>query len=185
MSSNQRPSRVVVNTQRPKTVKRAAYRSQPRESVVALAVIGAAALATFAALLITSRPYDPMNSTIAPQETVPPAPISIASSPTPIPTGTPSLNERQKPVLEESPETLGEAPTPSDAEIKAEIEQVFASDAALSNLDVIAIVDSGRVTLSGSVESAELRQKAERAIRSIKGVTSINNQLVVTQATPQ
>ena len=182
MSSNQRPSRVVVNTQRPKTVKRPAYPSQPRESVVALVVIGAAALATFAALLITSRPYDPMNSTLAPQESVPPAPMQITSSPSPIPTQT---TQQQKLKSEESPEALGEAPTPSDAEIKAEIEQVFASDAALSNLDVIAIVDSGKVTLSGSVESAELKQKAERAIRSIKGVTSINNQLVVTRATPQ
>lgn len=182
MSSNQRPSRVVVPTQRPKTVKRASYRNQPREGVVALAVIGAAALATFAALLITSRPYDPMNSTMAPQESVPPAPMQITSSPSPIPTQT---TQQQNLKSDESPEALGEAPTPSDAEIKAEIEQVFASDAALSNLDVIAIVDSGRVTLSGSVESAELRQKAERAIRSIKGVTSINNQLVVTQATPQ
>jgi len=182
LSSSQRPSRVVVNTQRPKTVKRAAYRSQPRESVVALAVIGAAALATFAALLITSRPYDPMNSTMAPQESVPPAPMQITSSPSPISTQTP---QQQKLKSEESPEALGEAPTSSDAEIKAEIEQVFASDAALSNLDVIAIVDSGKVTLSGSVESPELKQKAERAIRSIKGVTSINNQLVVTRATPQ
>ena len=181
MSSNQRPSRVVVSTQRPKRVQRAAYRHQPRESVVALAVIGAAALATFAALLITSRPYDPMNSTIAPQETVPPAPIQITSLPSPSPTGTSSPAERQTPAPEQSPE----APTPSDAEIKAEIERVFASDAALSSLDVNAIVESGKVTLSGAVDSAELKQKAERAIRSIKGVISINNQLVVTQATPQ
>ena len=108
--------------------------------------------------------------------------MQITSSPSPIPTQT---TQQQKLKSEESPEALGEAPTPSDAEIKAEIEQVFASDAALSNLDVIAIVDSGKVTLSGSVESAELKQKAERAIRSIKGVTSINNQLVVTRATPE
>ena len=181
MASNQRPSRVVVPTQRPKTVKRASYRNQPREGVVALAVIGAAALATFATLLITSRPYDPMNSTIAPQETVPPAPMQITSSPNPTPTGTSSPAERQTPAPEQSPDT----PTPNDAEIKAEIERVLASDAALSSLDVNAIVESGKVTLSGAVDSAELKQKAERAIRSIKGVISINNQLVVTQATPQ
>ncbi len=107
--------------------------------------------------------------------------MQITSSPNPTPTGTSSPAERQTPAPEQSPDT----PTPNDAEIKAEIERVLASDAALSSLDVNAIVEGGKVTLSGAVDSAELKQRAERAIRSIKGVISINNQLVVTQATPQ
>ena len=181
MSQNQSRRRVVVNTQPASTHK---YRNEPREAVVALALIVAAALATFTALLITSRPYDPMNSTIAPQESVPPAPIAIQASPKPSPSITPSPAERQK-QAEGSPAPGGETGPPDDTEIKAAIERAFASDATLSNADVSALIENGRVTLVGSVESAEVKQRAEKAVRSIKGVTAINNQLLVTQATPQ
>lgn len=185
MPQNQSRRRVVVGTRRPKTVKGYSYRTQPRESVVALAMIAAAALATFAALLMTSRPYDPMNSTIAPQEVVPPAPIPLQPSPKPSPTQAPSPQERITPSPQESTGALGEDRQPDDAIIKNEIEKHFASDAALANLDVNAIVENGSVTLAGAIQSSELKQRVERTVRSIKGVTAINNQLVVIQATPE
>lgn len=184
MFYNQRPGRVVVDARRPMKTKYAPPRQQPRESAVALALIVAAALATFAALLITSRPYDPMNSPIAPQETIPPAPIPIAASPKASPTMTASPGETQKPRGEQSPEAPGQTSQINDAEIKSDIEQVFASDPALANVDVNVIVENGRVTLSGAVDSPEIKQKAERTVRSIKGVSSISDQLVVIQSTP-
>jgi BON domain len=185
LSLKQRPSRLVVSTARPKTIRSAPLRQQPRESIVAIALILAAALATFAALLITSRPYDPMNSTIAPQANVPPAPIPMGASPKASPTVAASPAEVEEPRAEQPQAASAESSQVDDAEVKSAIEQVFASDPALADVDVNLIVENGRVTLSGAVNSAEIKQKAERAVRSVKGVTGVNNQLVIIQATPE
>src|SRR5713226_723515 len=65
-------------------------RAGTREGIVALTVIAAAALATFIALFLTSRPYDPMNSTLAPGQTVPSGSLAMQPSPKPSPTISPS-----------------------------------------------------------------------------------------------
>lgn len=173
--------RVVITT--PPAQARSGYpyrrsRAGSREGVIALSVIGAAALATFLALFITSRPYDPMNSTFEPQQTVPSGPLSAHASPTPSPTPTATRPS-------ESPEPAGEAPPPADdAAIQAQIERASKSDPELANLDVSTIVEAGRVTIVGSVPSTALKQRVERVIRSIRGVSAVDNQLVVIEATP-
>ena len=180
----QRPDRkrVVISTS---SVQKRGARppgrsASSRESVVALSVIGAAALATFLALFLTSRPYDPMNSTFDAQQTVPSGPLA-AQSPTASPT--PSATATR---LSESPEPAGEtAVAVDDSAIQAEIERVAKSDPALANLDVSTIVEGGRVTIIGSVSSAELKQRVERAIRAIRGVAGVDNQLVVIEPTPE
>ena len=155
------------------------HATRSREGVVALSVIGAAALATFLALFLTSRPYDPMNSTFDAQQTAPLGPLAM-QSPTPSPTPTATATRPS-----ESPEPAGEtAATIDDATIQAHIERTSRSDPALANLDVSTIVESGRVTIIGSVPSAETKQRVERAIRAIRGVVAVDNQLVVIEATP-
>ena len=85
----------------------------------------------------------------------------------------------------ESPEPTAEsAATVDDATIQAQIEQTSRSDPALANLDVSTIVEGGRVTIIGSVPSAQTKQRVERAIRTIPGVSAVDNQLVVIEATP-
>lgn len=154
----------------------------PREWVLALVVIGAAALATFLALFLTSRPYDPMNSTVQPQQSVPLGQLQIQPTPTPSPSQTPTTN----PTASVPQEPSGEAatPPPADATIQQEIEQALHSDSALADLDISTIVEAGRVTIVGSVRSPELKQRVARTIRGIKGVTAVDNQLVVIEATP-
>ena len=73
---------------------------------------------------------------------------------------------------------------PDDASIESQIEKILASDPVLSQLDVSTLVESGKVTLVGSVYSPDMKQRVERAVRSVKGVITVDNQLVVTQATP-
>ena len=155
----------------------------PREWVVALVVIGAAALATFLALFLTSRPYDPMNSTVQPQQSVPLGQLQLQATPTPSPSQTPTAS----PTASVPQEPSGEAatPPPADATIQQEIEQALNSDSALADLDISTLVEAGRVTIVGSVRSPELKQRVARTIRGIKGVTSIDNQLVVIEATPE
>jgi hypothetical protein len=174
--------RVVISTSRQsRSSRRPGPRTGSREGIVALSVIGAAALATFLALFVTSRPYDPMSSTFDAQPTVPSGPLA-AQSPTPSPSPTATATRPS-----EAPEPAGEtaAATVDDATIQAEIERASRSDPALANLDVSTIVEGGRVTIIGSVPSPETKQRVERAIRAIRGVVAVDNQLVVIEPTPQ
>lgn len=150
---------------------------------MAVSVIAAAALATFVALFLTSRPFDPMNASLAPQQTVPVGP-GVSPSPKSSATATPLSS--QTPSTQASPATpAGETAEPfDDAAIQAHIESVLASDANLSRLDVSTLVENGKVTIVGSVKSAEVKQRVEKTIRSVKGVATIDNQLVITEATP-
>lgn len=185
----QRHKRIVVATE-PGRYQATARRftkdnkPRPRESVVAVTVIVAATLATFVALFITSRPYDPMSSTVEPQQNVPPDQVLTQPSPKPSPTTTPSP---QSPVSGQATESTGENAKPivvDDATIQAEIEKAIGADPVLSKLDVSTLVESGRVTLVGSVKSLELKQRVEKIVHGIKGVLSVDNQLVVAETTP-
>ena len=158
------------------------YNQRPRNTEVWLAIslIVAAALATFLALFLTSRPYDPMSASLEPQQTVPVGP-GISPSPKPSASASPT------------PQTAPSASLPSgetspavvdDATIQSEIDKTLASDSALANLDVSTLVENGKVTIVGSVKSAELKQRVAREIRALKGVTSIDNQLVIVESTP-
>jgi hypothetical protein len=160
-------------------------RSAPktRESLLAISVIAAAALATFIALFLTSRPFDPMNSTVLPQQSVPQGLAIVQPSPKP----SSSTSPQQKPAAEQSPTPASEttdAADSDDAAIQSKIERMLAADPTLSKLDVSTLVKGGRVTVVGSVSSAELKSRVEKAVGSVKGVVTVDNQLVVTEATP-
>ncbi|HEV8140380.1 MAG TPA: BON domain-containing protein [Pyrinomonadaceae bacterium] len=182
----QRNRRRVVVTTSGEHVRRVSPRGSvrkpgPREWVLALVLIGAAALATFFALFLTSRPYDPMNSTVQPQQSVPQGQLQLQSTPTPSPSTSPTA----KPTASAAESTVEPAqPPPDDATVQQEIEQALHSDSALADLDISTIVEGGRVTIVGSVRSVELKQRVVRVVRGIKGVGSIDNQLVVIEATP-
>jgi hypothetical protein len=154
---------------------------------VAGCVIGAAALATFIALFITSRPYNPMDSTQGPQAVIPQSPVSLQASPSPTPptqaAATPQPNATPATAASPSGQTLAPA-VPDDAAIQAEIEKRIFGDPSLAKLDVSTIVEDGKVTLAGSVKSQDLKLKIERTVRAVKGVVEVENQLVITEATP-
>ncbi len=176
-------SRIVVETSRrtqasPRHARRTPQRNP--EPWIAISVIVAAALATFLALFITSRPFDPGTASLGPQQVIPAGPI-LSPSPRQSPTTSPT--PQAKPSLQSTP-VEGTAPV-DDASIQSHIESAIAADAALTKLDVSTLVENGKVTIVGSVRSAELKQRVERTIRSVKGVTTIDNQLVVNEATPQ
>ena len=184
-----RRNRIVIETptarnQRGAHPGRRQPRPRSREWTVALSVIGAAALATFIALFLTSRPYDPMNSTLAPVQTVPAGSLALQPSPKTSPTISPSPQTNRAAGVTPSPEPADTATVPDDAGIQSQIEKTLASDPTLSKLDVSTLVEGGKVTIVGSVRSTDLKQRVERVLRSVKGVTSVDNQLVVTEATP-
>ena len=183
-----RRNRIVIETttaRQQRGARPAGRQPRPgtREGIVALTVIGAAALATFVALFLTSRPYDPMNSTLAPVQTVPAGSLATQPSPKPSPAISPSPKQNQPATAQLSPAPAGETAI-DDAGIQSQIERTLASDPTLSKLDVSTLVEGGKVTIVGSVRSTDLKQRVERALRSVKGVASVDNQLVVTEATP-
>ena len=182
---SKRGRRIVVATpsgrlrQATKRIRRPG--DSPRnEALVAAGVIGAAALATFLALFITSRPYDPMNPSVAADQSVPASATYLQPSPKPTPSVQPS------PTPAPTTQPLGEtAPAiPDDGAIQAEIERRIAGDASLASIDMNTIVEGGRVTLVGSVKTQDIKTRIERLVRSIKGVTSVDDQLAVAQSTP-
>jgi hypothetical protein len=152
--------------------------------MVAGAVIGAAALAAFLALFITSRPFDPANTTMPADSAVPASSLAVLASPSP----TPSVKSTPTPLLSVSPpEPGGQTAPPSppdDASIQADIEKKLFADPTLARLDVSTIVENGKVTLAGSVKSQELKIRIERLVRTVRGVVDVDNQLVITEATP-
>ena len=187
MANQRRPSRSRFTVETPAQRKRPAPRGggsgRTPEVWVALSVISAATLATFLALFLTSRPFDPMKASLAPQQTVPSGP-GISPSPKSSPTVTPL--SIQTPSTQASPSTPGGETTevPDDATVQAHIESALAADASLAKLDVSTLVENGKVTIVGSVRSAEVKQRVEKTIRSVKGAAVIDNQLVITEATP-
>ena len=179
-------SRIVVDAprrQRSQPHQRGQARPPSSELWIAISIIVAAALATFLAMFITSRPFDPGAASLAPQQTIPAGPLvspSTRTSPTISPTPQTKLSVEQSPSISE-----GEvAPATDDASIQSRIDSSLAADATLTKLDVSTLVENGKVTIFGSVRSTELKQRVEKIIRSIKGVTTVNNQLVVNEATP-
>ena len=175
--------RVVVETSSARRSQGPSYYSQPRnrELWVGISVVAAAAFATFLALFLTSRPYDPMSSTVAPQQVIPQGPV-LMQSPKTSPTPTPEPTGGATP----TPEAGGAITqaTPDDTAIQSEIEKALAADAALAQLDISILVESGRVTIVGSVRSGELKQRVGRMVRSVKGVVAVDNHLVVVEPTP-
>jgi osmotically-inducible protein OsmY len=108
-------------------------------------------------------------------------------TPSPKPSPSSSATPQTKPSTEPTPAPPGgetSSAPPDDASIQSHIDATLTADPTLSKLDVSALVENGKVTIVGSVRSVELKQRVEKVIRSIKGVTNLDNQLVVNEATP-
>jgi hyperosmotically inducible periplasmic protein len=179
-------SRIVVETEKRHQRRSPQIYARPQnaEIWVAISVIIAGALATFLALYITSRPFDPATASLAPQQTVPAgAVVTPSAKPSPSPSPTPQI----KPSPVATPSAAGgeiSNPPVDDTSIQAHIDAALAADPLVSKLDVSTLVENGKVTVVGSVSSPEIKQRVERIIRSIKGVATVENQLVVNEATP-
>mgnify|MGYP002778347044 CR=1 FL=1 len=67
-----------------------------------------------------------------------------------------------------------------DATIGAQLKAQLAADPELSALKINVDTMQGMVRLRGEVKSLALRRKAEALARGIRGVKSVDNQLVIT-----
>ncbi|MGE0191169.1 MAG: BON domain-containing protein [Planctomycetota bacterium] len=67
----------------------------------------------------------------------------------------------------------------SDDEIRADIHHAFLVDPATDDYEVKVSVNGGRVTLAGTVDSWHEQRLAERVAKGVRGVTDLQNDIVV------
>jgi hypothetical protein len=95
------------------------------------------------------------------------------------PAAAPAAN--QPPVIINQPATGGTAPgnTSNDGAVQMAVDKAIGDDPTLSALGITATVLDGKVTLTGTVKSETLKSQIDRAIRLVKGVKQVDNQIVV------
>ena len=180
-------SRVVVDTPRSgrEVVHSEAVRTPERSSSVsgamlAVVVIGAIALATVIILFaMNQQQQDNLNANTA--QTAPPQ--TIVQQPA-----------QQPPVIVQQPAPAGQPPViinqpasgststsnaSNDSTIQAAIDKKLGNDPVLSTLGVTATVMDGKATLIGTVKTQAQKAQFERAVRNVKGVKSVDNQIIV------
>jgi len=178
-------SRVVVETPNTRReYERAEAVHQPERNgvsggVLAAVVVGVIALAALMVLFLMNR-QDTANETLAnqpPQTTIvqQPAqqqPTIIVEQP---------ATTQPAPVIVTQPATGGSAPASgnADAAIQTAIDKKLSDDPAFSSLGITATVFGGKVTLMGIVKTEALKNQVERAVKNVKGVTSVDNQISV------
>jgi len=182
--------RVVVETPtaRREVVHSEAVRYPERSGVsgaaLAAIVVGVIALATIIILFVMNQQQNDANANVAqtpPQTTIvqqpaqqppivvqqpatQPAPVIINGQPAPA-----------APAAGGSTKSTG----PDDGAIQSAIDKKLNDDPVFSSLGITATVLNGKVTLMGSVKTEALKSQVERAVRNVKGVKSVDNQISV------
>ncbi len=88
----------------------------------------------------------------------------------------------QPPVIINNPVPAGGSAGTSandDANVQAAVDKKLTDDPTLSSLGITATVMNGKVTLLGMVKTTALKAQVEKAVQSVKGVKSIDNQISV------
>jgi hypothetical protein len=200
-------SRVVIETPtaRREVVQTTVARAPERRSggvstgVVAALVIGSVALVTLLFLFILNRQNTATEVNANVRSTTTPTPVQqpmVVQQPAPVQQQPPIIIQQpgatttQPPVVIQQPAPVTTTTTTSsdapgrtggtdDSTIQSEIDKRMAEDAALSTVQVTATVEAGKVTLIGTVDSQAIKGKVERLVKAIKGVKSVDNQIIV------
>ena len=189
-----RRSRVVVETpnERREVVQSQAVRTPDRSGIsagmVGVLVVVAIALITMLVLFwMSSQPNTTDTaSTVAPQQ-----PTTVVQQPAPA-QQPPVIIQQPAPVTQPAPVivtppaggTTSAPPTTTDTvsidtHIQTQIDKRLTDDPTFSSLGITATVLDGKVTLLGTVKTQDLKDAAERMVKQIKGVKSVDNQITV------
>jgi hypothetical protein len=205
----QRRSRVVVETP---TARREEVYTQTRRvphddrrgvstGVVAAVALTAIALTAIVVFFLMNSGSDATQTGIninaaTPVPTVP-TPLVIQQQ-TPLPAMTPPPPQTiivqpapgtttTQPIVVPPATTTTTAPASAalkDADVESSVNKALLDDSQLGTLGISVIVVNGRATLNGNVNSADLKARAERLARSVRGVSGIDNKIVV-EAPPE
>lgn len=160
-------------------------RSGVSGAALAAIVVGVVALAAIIILFVLNQQQTAANDNMTAQQQQPqtivqqPAqqqPPIIVQQPAPATQPAPVIiNGQSAPPAGTTTTTSG----PDDSTIQTAVDKKFSDDPKLSTLGVTATVMNGKVTLMGSVQSAADKSLVERAVRNVKGVKSVDNQITV------
>ena len=181
-----RRSRVVVETptERREVVSSQSVRSPDNSGVsagmVGVLVVVAIALITMLVLFWLSTQPAPENANLtAQQPTVVEQPAPVQQPPVIIQQPAPAT--QPAPIIV-TPPAGGTMPTESaniDSTLQTAIDKRLMDDPEFSTLGITASVVNAKVTLLGTVKTETLKGQIERAVKQIKGVKEVDNQISV------
>ena len=156
-------------------------------AALAAIVVGVIALAAIIILFVMNQQQNNLNANTTAQQQQPPQTIiqQPAQQQPPVIVQQPAPATQPPVIINGQPSTSGGttggvAPSgPDDSSIQTAVDKKLNDDPTLSTLGVTATVMNGKVTLIGMVHSQSLKSQVERAVRQVKGVKSIDNQLSV------
>ena len=83
----------------------------------------------------------------------------------------------QAPVIVQQPPAQPSSSVLDDTTVQDAVTKRLTDDSSLAALTVIVI--DGRATLNGTVDKPELKARAERVVKGVRGVKSVDNKIVV------
>lgn len=152
-------------------------------ATVGVVVVVAIALITIVVLfLMDGQSTDTANANLSEQPAAQ-QPVIVqqpAQQQPPVIIQQPAPVGQQAPVIINQPAPSGGSATSGsqDGSIQTAIDKKIADDPTFSTLGVTATVFDGKVTLTGTVKSEQLKTQLERMIRNISGVKQVDNQIV-------
>src|SRR5215813_519678 len=182
--------RVVVETPsaRREEVHSEAVRYPERSGVsgtaLAAIVVGVIALAAIIILFVMNQQNAANDNATAQQQ----PPQTIVQQPAQQP---PVIVQQPAPATQPAPVIINGQPSGAgttstsgmnssdDSRVQTAVDKKLSDDPNLNSLGITATVMSGKVTLIGVVHSQAEKNQVERAIRSVKGVKSVDNQISV------
>jgi hypothetical protein len=185
-----RRSRVVVET--PNERREVVHTQSVRDNngisagMVGVLVVVAIALITMLVLFwLSSQPTTDSTLTAQEQPTVVQQPAPAAQQPPVIIQQPAPVQTQPAPIIVTPPAGGTTMPAQSatttnmDSTVQAAIDKRLTDDPEFSTLGITASVIDGKVMLVGTVKSEELKAKIERAVKQIKGVKAVDNQISV------
>lgn len=161
-------------------------------AAVAAIVVGIVAIVTILFLVMYNRQISveananarqassapsPQQPIIVEQPTVAPAPPVVVEQPAqPIMPSMPPPEQKQA-----ASGVPAKSSVADDTALQTALDKKFHDDSVLSGFPLTAIVMDGQVTLTGSVSSIDQKIRAEKSARTVKGVKSVDNQILVTK----
>lgn len=152
-------------------------RSGVSGAALAAIVIGVVALAAIIILFVMNQnQQEALNANTAQQQ---PPQTTIVQQPAQQP---PIVVQQPAPATQPAPVIINQ-PAPAsgsdDGSIQAAIDKKLNDDPIFSTLGITSTILDGKVTLTGTVKTEALKSQVERAVRNVKGVKSVDNQISV------
>lgn len=149
-------------------------------AALAAIVVGVIALAAILILFMMNQ-QQASNDNLAAQQPTTTIVQQPAQQQPPVIVQQPATTTQPAPVIITNPPASGgsAAAGGEDANVQAAVDKKLSDDPTLSSLGITATVMNGKVTLMGLVKTEELKAQVERAVRNVKGVKYIDNQISV------